>query len=217
MNNIRAIQRLNDLELSRGYSEASSWHQDYSDSAYVHVSGLSYDLTEGDILAVFSQYGTIVDLNVVRDRETGKSKGFAFIGYENQKSTNLVVDNFNGITLLGGGRKLKVDHCKNYKRPESLKRRKDNQEVEAAPMEPFRNLQDKLQADDDRLTTIVKKEGEQMTENEIQFDRIKRKIEKKIRLLDPNDPLYASIVAMCRARLDKERLNLSEKEKLKLN
>jgi RNA-binding motif X-linked protein 2 len=35
---------------------------------------LSFDLTEGDILAVFSQYGEIVDVNLVRNDETGKSR-----------------------------------------------------------------------------------------------------------------------------------------------
>jgi RNA recognition motif-containing protein len=35
-----------------------------------------YDLTEGDVLTIMSQFGEIVDCNLVRDKETGKSKGF---------------------------------------------------------------------------------------------------------------------------------------------
>lgn len=62
-----------------------------------------------------SRYGEIDDINLVRDKETGKSKGFAFIRYENQKSTILAVDNFNGIKLLG--RTIRVDHVKDYKPP----------------------------------------------------------------------------------------------------
>jgi hypothetical protein len=38
----------------------------------------------GDLLAVFAQYGEIVDVNLVRDQDTGKSKGFAFLAYEDQ-------------------------------------------------------------------------------------------------------------------------------------
>jgi len=44
----------------------------------------------------------------VRDKETGKSKGFAFLKYEDQRSTDLAVDNLGGAEILG--RTLKVDH-----------------------------------------------------------------------------------------------------------
>lgn len=90
---------------------------------------LDYGLTEGDIITVFSQFGEISDVNLVRDKvrcrsggvcsplsscsllthsaalhivpqqETGKPKGFAFVGYEDQRSTVLAVDNFNGTTV----------------------------------------------------------------------------------------------------------------------
>jgi RNA-binding motif X-linked protein 2 len=56
-------------------------------------------LTEGDVITIFSQFGEIVDVNLVRDKGTGKSKGFAFLAYEDQRSTVLAVDNFNGTTV----------------------------------------------------------------------------------------------------------------------
>ncbi|TXG74309.1 hypothetical protein EZV62_002888 [Acer yangbiense] len=37
-------------------SEEASWHAKYKDSAYVYVGGIPFDLTEGDLLAVFAQY-----------------------------------------------------------------------------------------------------------------------------------------------------------------
>lgn len=37
------------------------------------------------------RYGEIVDVNLVRDKGTGKSKGFAFVAYEDQRSTTLAV------------------------------------------------------------------------------------------------------------------------------
>lgn len=43
----------------------------------------------------------IVDVHLVRDKKTGQSKGYAFLGYEDQRSTALAVDNFNGYELLG--------------------------------------------------------------------------------------------------------------------
>ena len=72
-------------------------------------------MNEGDLIIVFSEFGEIVDLNLARDKVTGKSKGFAFIAYEDQRSTILAVDNFNGIDLCG--RIIKVNHVKKYKPP----------------------------------------------------------------------------------------------------
>lgn len=59
------------------------------------------------------RYGEISEVHLVRDKETGKSRGFAFLEYVDQRSTILAVDNFNGISILG--RTLRVDHTMNYK------------------------------------------------------------------------------------------------------
>jgi RNA-binding motif X-linked protein 2 len=45
------------------------------------------------------RYGEIVDLNLVREKGTGKSKGFCFVAYEDQRSTVLAVDNLNGFQV----------------------------------------------------------------------------------------------------------------------
>ncbi|XP_043913187.1 RNA-binding motif protein, X-linked 2 [Protopterus annectens] len=82
---------------------------------FLPPGGLHFDLTEGDIICVFSQYGEIVNINLVRDKKSGKSKGFCFICYEDQRSTILAVDNFNGIKIKG--RTLRVDHVASYRIP----------------------------------------------------------------------------------------------------
>ncbi|KKK23454.1 hypothetical protein ARAM_004914 [Aspergillus rambellii] len=110
MNNIRQIQALNKRELEN----AIFVHADYRDTAYVYIGGLPYDLSEGDIITIFSQYGEPVYVNLVRDKETGKSRGFAFLKYEDQRSTDLAVDNLGGATVLG--RILRVDHVRYKKR-----------------------------------------------------------------------------------------------------
>lgn len=51
----------------------------------------------------------------MRDKVTGKSKGFAFLAYEDQRSTILAVDNFNGADICG--RTVRVDHIKKFKPP----------------------------------------------------------------------------------------------------
>ncbi|OAX82799.1 hypothetical protein ACJ72_02854 [Emergomyces africanus] len=115
MNAIRQVQALNKKELENVVPPEASWHADYRDTAYIYIGSLPYDLSEGDILTIFSQYGEPVHLNLVRDKETGKSKGFAFLKYEDQRSTDLAVDNLGGATILG--RMIRVDHVR-YKRKE---------------------------------------------------------------------------------------------------
>eukprot|EP00300_Choanocystis_sp_HF-7_P024422 c25875_g1_i1.p1 GENE.c25875_g1_i1~~c25875_g1_i1.p1 ORF type:complete len:131 (+),score=26.32 c25875_g1_i1:30-422(+) len=99
MNVVKEISRINEREIALGSADTlkGSWHERYKDSAYVFVGGLDFKLTEGDILAVFCQYGEIVDINLVRDKKTGQSKGFCFLCFADQRSTILAVDNFNGI------------------------------------------------------------------------------------------------------------------------
>ncbi|KAH3669527.1 hypothetical protein WICMUC_004949 [Wickerhamomyces mucosus] len=70
---------------------------------------MPYDLTEGDILIIFSQYGIPVHMKLVRDKETGNSKGFGWLKYEDQRSTILAVDNLNGTKILN--RIIRVDHA----------------------------------------------------------------------------------------------------------
>jgi RNA-binding motif X-linked protein 2 len=127
MNNIREIQRLNQRELDAAVVSyyppdlpfphtdldqpiSASWHNDWNDTAYVYIGGLPYELSEGDIVTIFSQYGEPVHINLVRDKDTGKSKGFAFLKYEDQRSTVLAVDNLGGANILG--RTIRVDHCR---------------------------------------------------------------------------------------------------------
>ncbi|KAK4350021.1 hypothetical protein RND71_029334 [Anisodus tanguticus] len=117
---VKRIQNINAKEASLGISDEASWHAKYKDSAYVFVGGIPFDLTEGDLLAVFAQYGEVVDVNLVRNKGTGKSKGFAFVAYEDQRSTNLV--------LLG--RIIRVDHVSKYK-----KKKEEDEETESKKRE----------------------------------------------------------------------------------
>lgn len=144
MNNIRQIQALNKRELENAmyvsstsvcnqvshYTNlltnrppAASWHADYRDTAYIYIGGLPFDLSEGDIVTICSQFGEPVHINLVRDKETGKSRGFAFLKYEDQRSTDLAVDNLGGSTILG--RILRVDHVR-YKRRDDEEDEGDN-------------------------------------------------------------------------------------------
>jgi RNA-binding motif X-linked protein 2 len=113
MNSIRQTQALNDRELELCTPPSASWHKDYADTAFIYIGGLPFELSEGDIITIFSQYGEPVFINLVRDKETGKSKGFCFLKYEDQRSCDLAVDNLGGANVMG--RVLRVDHTR-YKK-----------------------------------------------------------------------------------------------------
>ncbi|KAJ6460728.1 hypothetical protein C8R47DRAFT_1160380 [Mycena vitilis] len=142
MNVVKEINKINQLELDLGVSGAS-WHDEYKDSAYIFVGGIPFDLTEGDVITIFSQYGEVMDLNMPRDKETGKRRGFAFLMYEDQRSTVLAVDNLNGATVLE--KTLRVDHVKDYKQPKT--KGEDGEWVE--PDEQSLNAKPQLIMDDD--------------------------------------------------------------------
>lgn len=118
LTNVKNIKKLGEQELISGGK--TSWHDEYKDSAWIFIGGLPYDLTEGDVISIFSQYGEPVNINLVRDKDTGKTKGYCFLCYEDQKSTILAVDNLNGIKILG--RVIRVDHVSNYKAPKDSKK-----------------------------------------------------------------------------------------------
>ncbi|KAK7806927.1 hypothetical protein U0070_026070 [Myodes glareolus] len=99
---VKLINELNEREVQFGVAE-----KEYKDSAWIFLGGLPYELTEGDIICVFSQYGEIVNINLVRDKKTGKSKGFCFLSEKH---------NFNGIKIKG--RTIRVDHVSNYRAPQ---------------------------------------------------------------------------------------------------
>lgn len=119
MNVIAEIQRINAAELANGsVGTSASWHTKYADSAWCYVGNMPVALTEGDVICVMSQWGEIEDIHLVRDDDTGKSKGFCFIKYEDARSCVLAVDNFCGTKVLG--RSLRVDHVEKYRLPKHL-------------------------------------------------------------------------------------------------
>lgn len=115
---MKNVTKLSEQELN--LPNKTSWHDQYRNSAWIFIGGLPFDLSEGDVICIFSQYGEIVNINLVRAKDTGKSRGFCFICYEDQRSTDLAVDNLNGIKILN--RTVRVDHVNDYKAPKDTKK-----------------------------------------------------------------------------------------------
>ena len=119
MNNIREIEKINQEELDRGIAGTSaSWHSQFTNCPWCFVGNIDHGLSEGDLLCIMSQFGDIEDIHLVRDKETGKPRGFGFIKYDDSRSCILAVDNLNGVSLLG--RSLRVDHIELYRLPKKL-------------------------------------------------------------------------------------------------
>jgi RNA recognition motif-containing protein len=78
-------------------------------SKRLYVGNLSYDTTESDLRDLFAQSGTVVDLKVMMDRETGRARGFAFVEMSSEDESRNAISQFNGRELAG--RTLKVNEA----------------------------------------------------------------------------------------------------------
>jgi len=73
----------------------------------LYVGNLSYETTEDDLRSLFTQAGTVNDVAVITDRDTGSSKGFAFVTMNSEEEANKAIEQFNGRSL--SSRDLKVN------------------------------------------------------------------------------------------------------------
>ncbi|RKY55381.1 MAG: RNA-binding protein [Candidatus Neomarinimicrobiota bacterium] len=73
----------------------------------IYVGNLSYETTENDLHDAFGEFGAVSKVNVIMDKMTGKSKGFAFVEMGNDTEGQKAVDELNDADL--NGRNLKVN------------------------------------------------------------------------------------------------------------
>ncbi|QJW92758.1 RNA recognition motif domain-containing protein [Frigoriglobus tundricola] len=74
----------------------------------LYVGNISFQTTSDDLVAAFSQYGTVLGAQIVSDRETGRSRGFAFV--EMHDGADEAIAALNGAQL--SGRTLTVNEAK---------------------------------------------------------------------------------------------------------
>ena len=72
----------------------------------LYVGNLSYDTTEEELRSLFAQAGTVSEVALIKDRDTGRSKGFAFVTMTTAEEANKAMQQFNGRSL--GNRELKI-------------------------------------------------------------------------------------------------------------
>lgn len=72
----------------------------------LYVGNLSYSTTEDDLRTLFFQAGTVSSVALIKDRDSGQSKGFAFVEMSTQGEAQKAITMFNGFNM--GDRELKV-------------------------------------------------------------------------------------------------------------
>lgn len=65
----------------------------------IFVAGLPYDLDDAELTEIFEKFGEIASAKVAIDKETGKSKGFAFIDMPNREEALDAIESLNDISL----------------------------------------------------------------------------------------------------------------------
>jgi cold-inducible RNA-binding protein len=73
----------------------------------LYVGNLSFSTTEDDLRTLFAQAGTVTSVALIKDRDSGQSKGFAFIEMSTQAEAESAIKKFNGYSL--GNREIKVN------------------------------------------------------------------------------------------------------------
>jgi RNA recognition motif-containing protein len=79
-------------------------------STKLYVGNLAFQTTSQELQELFTQAGTVESASVVEDRDTGRSRGFAFVEMSTQEEATSAIEQFNGKEV--GGRALKVNEAK---------------------------------------------------------------------------------------------------------
>lgn len=76
----------------------------------IYVGNLSYETTEDDLRQAFKEYGEVSSVNIIKDKYSGKSRGFAFVEMASNEEALEAVTNLNGKEL--NGRTLNINQAR---------------------------------------------------------------------------------------------------------
>ena len=66
----------------------------------IYVGNLSYQASEQDINQLFSEFGDVSSVNIISDKFTGRSKGFAFVDMDDDSAANSAIDSLNDAEFM---------------------------------------------------------------------------------------------------------------------
>ena len=81
----------------------------------IYVGNLPYSATEEDLTGLFAAYGPVERVKIITDRETGRSKGFAFVTLGDQSQLNAAIEAFNGYDYQGRALRVNASEPKESK------------------------------------------------------------------------------------------------------
>ncbi|KAK7394412.1 hypothetical protein VNO78_14940 [Psophocarpus tetragonolobus] len=84
-------------------------------SAKLFVGGISYSTDDMSLRESFARYGEVIDVKVIMDRETGRSRGFAFITFATSEDASAAIQGMDGQDLHG--RRIRVNYATERSRP----------------------------------------------------------------------------------------------------
>lgn len=76
----------------------------------IYVGNLPYQITEDELRTAFEEYGEVASVKIIIDRETGRSKGFAFVEMNDDGQGGSAIEELDGAELLG--RTLRVNEAR---------------------------------------------------------------------------------------------------------
>jgi RNA recognition motif-containing protein len=88
----------------------------------IYIGNMSYDTTEDQLRQAFAAYGEVSSVNIISDKYTGRTKGFAFVEMDNKSEAIAAISGMNNQEM--GGRNLNVNEAK--PRPEGGNRSSNN-------------------------------------------------------------------------------------------
>ena len=90
-------------------------------TAKIYVGNLPFSFTDKELSELFSVYGELSEASIIKDKQTGRSKGFGFVTFANEEDAQKAVSEMNGKDV--GGRELKVSEAKPMESREDRPRR----------------------------------------------------------------------------------------------
>ncbi|MEM1224941.1 MAG: RNA-binding protein [Planctomycetota bacterium] len=67
----------------------------------IYVGNLAFSATDDDLRGAFEQFGEVSTVNIIMDRETGRSRGFAFVEMADAEGAKEAIENLNGQPISG--------------------------------------------------------------------------------------------------------------------
>ena len=91
----------------------------------IYVGNLSAETTEDDLRQAFETFGQVISVKILKDRVTGKSNGFGFLGMPDSDEGQTAISKLNGTNLKGNAIKAEegkrtISHSSDQRKPEGF-------------------------------------------------------------------------------------------------